>query len=375
MKWLRKMRPVIFALGLTLGIATLIGARSLTGGTGSDGSGRPGDAAPRSATGPVVLGTVDTDPPPVDYRLPPVLPSGTVVKVHVKDGDEVKAGQELYEFDSTMQQKDVKRAEATVEYAKTKVKEAEELVKQHTNSIKSAEIGVDAAKRKVEVTLRTHTYIDRKLEETYKANREPPDTWAELKKSSLDLIKASADYYAALGEQDVAKARLDQLNKADPTVKTKEAEAAVEQAKAELAKAQSAVEMCVVKAKSAGTVEQVTISAGTTMGVATRAPALWLIPNGPRVVRAEIEAEFAHRVGPDIVGKTVTITDHTDPKLTYSGTVRRVPNVYLLKRASAENFLGGDTRVLEAVIEVSDPAPANKPPLRIGQRVRVNLGQ
>jgi multidrug resistance efflux pump len=375
MKWLRKMRPVIFALGLTLGVATLIGARSLTGGSGTDGSGKPGDGAPRSATGPVVLGTVDTDPPPIEYRLPPVLPSGTVVKVHVKDGDEVKADAPLYEFDSTMQQKDVKRAETAVAYANTKVKEAEELVKQHAASIKAAEIGVKAADRKAELTLATHTYIDRKLEETYKANREPPNTWDDLKKSSLDLIKARADYYAALGEQDVAKARLDQLNKADPTVKTKEAEAAVEQAKAELAKAQSAVDMCVVKAKTAGTIEQVTISPGTTMGVATRAPALWLIPNGARVVRAEIEAEFAHRVGPDIVGKSVTIIDHTNPKLTYSGTVRRVPNVFLLKRASAENFLGGDTRVLEAVIEVTDPAPDKMPPLRVGQRVRVNLGQ
>ena len=93
------------------------------------------------------------------------------------------------------------------------------------------------------------------------------------------------------------------------------------------------------------------------------------------MVRAEVEAEFAHRVGPELVGKTVTITDHNDPKLTYSGVVDRVPDVLLLKRASAENFLGGDTRVIEVPIKVTDWAPSGKPPLRIGQRVRVNLGQ
>jgi hypothetical protein len=31
--------------------------------------------------------------------------------------------------------------------------------------------------------------------------------------------------------------------------------------------------------------------------------------------------------------------------------------------------------VLEVVITVTDPAPAGKPPLRVGQKVRVNFGQ
>ena len=75
------------------------------------------------------------------------------------------------------------------------------------------------------------------------------------------------------------------------------------------------------------------------------------------------------------MGKQVTVMDHSDAKLTYTGTVRDIGSTFLLKRASAENFLGGDTRVIEAVIDITDPAPAGKPPLRVGQRVRVNLGQ
>ena len=145
--------------------------------------------------------------------------------------------------------------------------------------------------------------------------------------------------------------------------------------RAQLAKAQAVVDLCVVRAKLPGTIEQVSIGHGSTIGVGTRAPALWLIPAGTRVVRAEVEADFAHRVGPDLQGKTVTISDHTDAKLTYTGVVRRIPPVFMLKRGNAENFPGSDTRVLEAVIDVSDPAPAGKPPLRVGQRVRVNLGQ
>lgn len=371
MTWLRKMRPVLVALGLALGIATLIGARSLTGG----GADAKATVAPPPRGGPVVLGLVDTDPPPVFYGLPPVLASGTVIEVQVKDGDEVKAGQPLYRFDDTIQRADVERAKAAVEYAKARVNEAKEGVKQHTNSLKRAENLVEAAGRKVDLTQSYYKLVEKTAETFYRTEKIPEADWPDRKKSDPNLYKANVDYDIAVREKTLAEEARDQLKTADPQVKVKEADAAVRQAEAEQTKAQSAVDLCVVKAKTDGTVEQITIGAGTTMGVGTRGQALWLIPNGPRVVRAEVEAEFAHRVGPELVGKTVTVSDHTDPKLTYSGTVRRIPPVFLLKRATSENFLGGDTRVIEAVIEVSDPAPTGKPPLRVGQRVRVNLGQ
>jgi hypothetical protein len=118
----------------------------------------------------------------------------------------------------------------------------------------------------------------------------------------------------------------------------------------------------------------VKISEGTTLGISSRDPALWLVPAGTRIVRGEIEAEFAHRVGDGLKGKEVTIADHTDPKLTYKGKVLRISDTFLPKRSS-DGLLGNDTRVLEVRIEVVDAAPAGIPPLRVGQRVRVNLGQ
>jgi multidrug resistance efflux pump len=375
MTWLRKARPVLVALGLALGIGTLIGARNLATGSNAEAGAKPGEGVPKANGGPVVLGLVDTDPQPTWYGLPPVLQSGTVVKVHVKEGDDVKVDQPLYEFDATIQKQDVKLAEAAVAYANTKVKEAEELAKQHAKNIEAAAKAVDAAKRKVGLMKQYYELVEQNLERGYRAEGKPPETWKELKKGSADLYKANVDYDTAVQEQTQAELRHEHLKTADPQVKVEEAKAAVKQAEAQLDKAKAAVDLCVVKARTAGTVEQVSISSGTTLGISTRAPALWLIPAGTRVVRAEVEADFAHRVGNDIVGKTVTIYDHTDPKLTYTGVVRRVPPVFLLKRANAENFLGGDTRVIEVAIEVTDPSPAGRPPLRVGQRVRVNLGQ
>ncbi len=372
---LRKMRPVLIVVGLLLLVGSIVGARNLTGSGGPEAKAKGGDPAPRATGGPIVLGLVDTDPPPVPYGLPPILQSGTVVKVFVKDGDEVKAGQELYAFDDTIPKAKLESAKAAVEYARTKVGEAAQLVEQHKAALKLADVGISAAKRKVEIAYRTLYFVDKELEKSYKALGHAKEMWPELKLSSLDLVKATADHNVAQSEQEVAEAKKKQLEATDPDVKKKEADAAVKQAEAVQKEAEAAVKLCVVWAKMPGVVEQVSIGAGSTMGVSTRAPALWLIPTGARVVRAEVEAEFAHRVSPALEGKTVTIYDHTDAKLTYSGIVKRVPPTFMLKRASTDSFLGGDTRVIEVLVEVPDHAPANKPPLRVGQRVRVNLGQ
>lgn len=185
MTWLRKMRPVLVALGLALGIATLIGAR--TGDAPSDAGAKVSEA-PKANGGPVVLGLVDTDPGPVWYGLPPVLASGTVSVVHVKEGDEVKAGQTLYEFDATIQKQDVKRAEAAVAYAQTKVAEANEYVKQHRATVKVAENDVAAAERNVALRKQVYEFVDTTLERNYKAEGKAPETWKELKKSSENLL-------------------------------------------------------------------------------------------------------------------------------------------------------------------------------------------
>ena len=69
------------------------------------------------------------------------------------------------------------------------------------------------------------------------------------------------------------------------------------------------------------------------------------------------------------------VFDNTDPRLTYKGKVRTIGGTFLPKRSAGDSLLNNETRVLEAVIEIADPAPANQPPLRVGQRVRVGLGQ
>lgn len=374
MSWQRKMRPVVLVAGLGLAIGSLVGARALTHGTEPPAKGEPAPA-PRAAGGTIVLGTVDSDPQPIDYRLPAVLQSGTVAEVFVKEGAAVRAGDKLYAFDDAVQRANVKKAKTAVDTARTKVKEAGEAKKQHANKIEVTKKGVEALERQASDALKYSELVKRLAEQSYKTNKFPVEEWPAKLNDDPDYLAAQSKYTAAYNALDVKKAELKALETADLHLPIEQAEAVVAQAEAEQALAQTMVDMCVVKAQVAGTVEHVSISPGATLGISTRTPALWLLPAGPRVVRGEVEAEFAHKFGPNLVNKTVTITDHSDPKLTYTGTVRRISDAFLLKRATAENFLGGDTRVIEAVIDVPDPAPAGKPPLRVGQRVRVNMGQ
>src|SRR6516225_7830409 len=102
MSWKRKVRVGSFALGVVLLVGMLVGAKLLSPGAGGGSDPAPKAAAPdKPTTGTVVLGYVDSDPGPSRYGLAPVLQSGQVTKVFVKEDDVVKEGVPLYEFDST----------------------------------------------------------------------------------------------------------------------------------------------------------------------------------------------------------------------------------------------------------------------------------
>jgi len=378
MNLLRRFRPALFVLAIVLLVGTMIGAGALTAGhgeaAGSPKTTTPSPAASTKAGGPITMGTVDSDPPPVAYGLPTVLQSGSIEKVFVKDGQEIKAaGEPLYVFDTSIQTRDLERAKSAVGVQRTKVEEAKEGAKQHAEKIKVLKQGVAAVERKETWQKDLYNLIKSNLEKNYKSEKIPEDEWPAKLNTNPDLYKANVEWAVAVSELGLKKAELAALEAADPQVLVRQAQAGVEQAQAEVDKAKTAIELCTVTAKTPGTIEQVRISPGATLGISTRDPALWLIPAGSRVVRAEVEADFAHRVSAELIGKEVTIHDHTDPKITYKGIVRRIGGTFLPKRS--ESLLQSDTRVLEAVVEVSDPAPPGKPPLRVGQRVRVNLGQ
>jgi hypothetical protein len=88
----------------------------------------------------------------------------------------------------------------------------------------------------------------------------------------------------------------------------------------------------------------------------------------PRIVRAEIEQEFAPKV---YVGQAARIRDYESEELgEWKGKVEGISDWYTHRRSMLlEPLQFNDVRTLEAVIELD---PGQKP-LKIGQRVRVTL--
>src|SRR5688572_15264467 len=115
MTWLRRARPVLIVVGGLLLVGSLLGARLFgTGGTGPDTPQTANPSAGKFGSGPVVIGFVDSDPPKIEYGLPPILQSGQVVEVAVKEGQHVKAGDILFRFDASVWEGKLKTAEKAV---------------------------------------------------------------------------------------------------------------------------------------------------------------------------------------------------------------------------------------------------------------------
>ncbi|MDB5309498.1 MAG: hypothetical protein JWO38_3700 [Gemmataceae bacterium] len=392
MTWLRKFRPPLFVLGGLLLIGSLLGGRLLTHGSGGGTEPAGKTTLPAHAPdtpGTIFLGFVDSDPPPVSHGLPPVLQSGEVEKVFVNTGDEVKVrtfvlwgrtvrvGDPLYKFNTTLQEDDLKQARQVVEVARVKVRQAKALEQQHKTKIALQKQKLAGAELRVNRTQEGYHVYYRNLRAAKEDQfgRDKKELIEQAMKDDPKLFELETAYLTAERERDVEKATLDALETTDIGAAVAEAEAEVKRYQTVADKADTAVELCTVRAKVAGTVERVNISPGDTLGISTRIPAVILVPAGPRVVRAEVEADFAHKVGPDKKGKEVTIYDNSDAKLTYTGVVRQIGTTFLPKRSTGDGFIQNETRVLEVVVDVPDPNPPGKPPLRVGQRVRVKFGQ
>jgi multidrug resistance efflux pump len=375
------MRSLLVAAGGVVLVGSLLGARLLGpgggGGTDSTGKAAPPAGGGKEAAATVVLGTADSDPEPARHGLPPVLQSGEVVEVFVKQGDEVKAGAKLYRFDTTMLEQEVEAARLALARAGATAATARGAADQHAKKVDLQKQVVAGYEAQVKLALEAWRLGEHNLNEGLKAQGIPPEKWEERRKNDVKLYELYADHEAQRVKTAIEKATLADLEAAKGNQVDKliaEADAEVRRYEGMVRKAEAAVRLCTVTAKVDGTVERVSVTPGDVLGISSRTPAVILIPAGPRVVRARVEAEFAHKIGSNQKGRVVTIHDFTDPRVTYQGRVRDIGGSFLPRRSNEGALIQNDTRALEVVIEVIDPAPAGRPPIRVGQEVRVNFG-
>jgi multidrug efflux pump subunit AcrA (membrane-fusion protein) len=374
----KKFQIIPWVLGVVLIVVSVAGSNSFL--DSKDKKTAP-PAGPPLQGGVIVLGTVDSDPQPVRVGPPGIGMQVSTVKVFVNDGDEVQVGDPLVQFDDGIFQAKLKQAQADLAAAEEIKAKAEAQKQIHEITLDRQQKAIDQAKEELKTAENAYRISLDKFEAILAAERNLttglPIPEAEKQKrrdENVDLIQLEGLVTAVKAKLADESKKLDslRLNPVDQDVKSAEAQIAGSEAK--ILEAQTYIDDCLVKARRTGIVEHVFAAPGMTYGPSTRDPLLWLIPTGKRVVRAEVEAEFAYKVA-DKVGRRVTVFDHSNFSLTYDGVVARVGTAFLPKRTIEDTIVVNPKRVLECLIEVTDPNPPGKPPLRVGQPVRVIFGE
>jgi multidrug resistance efflux pump len=308
-------------------------------------------SAPRGGAKAVCFGYVDIDQGVT--ALYPTLP-GRVVEVRVKEGAAVEAGALLFRVDDALPQMRVREAKIALAAAEAQLAQARTLPAQHQKKIEGTEAQIAASRQDVEAARAQRDKAHRFLEKNLTSREEDRAAEAVFRKAEA----------AVEGHEAVLAA----LKVIDPQVGVTLAEQAVAAKKVDVEKAELAVKECTVTAPSKGTVLRLSVSQGDVLGPTPRQPALLFCADAPRIVRAEVEQEFADHVA---VGHAASIQDDATSTGSWTGKVVRVSDWYAHRRSMLlEPMQYNDVRTLECIIEL----PPGQAPLRIGQRVRVMLG-
>jgi len=374
-----KALPWLFALALLafsfVAANRLLHTQDTNNGAGGDAPKKdPKPASP--AQGLTVLGNVDATLgiARVDAPALPALSGATITEVYVREGQEVKIGDPLFQIDDSVYRSKLDQAEAAVLGAKQEAVKAQWQKDDLPALINLQKLAVATAET-------THKYAkegDDRGRQAFEiglaANKMLTDADKDqARRFKLELLEAEFKVEQAKAAWEKEKIDLKRLEAKPVEADVQLAAAKLKGLTAAVAEAKAIIELAKVKARVAGVVEQLSAQPGRSFGPATRDPVLYIVPTGARIVRAVVEAEFAHKIT-DKVGKKVTIYGANNFSQTYEGKVTRISTTYLPKRGSSDVLAVNPSKVLEWEIEVLDPTPAGKPPLNVGQEVRVVFG-
>jgi multidrug resistance efflux pump len=356
MSILTRSNRLFWFFGLILLVGTAAGAGwVLNNGEDEDeGAAKSSVTPPFGGDGIVCNGHVDIEGGVVIIHP---LQGGEVIWV-ATEGESFKKDDVLIRVDDSLAQKKKAEAEIAVLVAEKDIAKANEAlnildqkIKQQEAAIKAASILKDLEKEKLDKIQEfikkggvnpQEEVVQKKIMEAKMANME-----AELSKKTelektIDILNI-----------DIERAELDKKHKQN----------LVDQAAL-------ALDLYVRKAPSDGIVLRVNVSAGETVGPEAKIPALQFCPKTPRIIRAEVQQEFAAGLK---VGQDAIIEDDTTAGYQWKGKVLRISDWYTHKRSMVlEPLQFNDVRTLECIIQV---IPPEGQPLRIGQRMRVKIHQ
>ena len=311
-------------------------------------------ALPRSAGGDVISGAGIVEPFTASSgtaTVPVGTPvAGVVAEVAVKEpGQVVKAGDLLFRLDDRAKKAELAVKEAALTMAKTQYEQLKQTPRPETLPPLEAKVKAD------ETTLAAATDAYQRAARA--------GLGGGVSAGDLAQLRETMEHAKAILEQD--KATLDLAKKGpwkpDLDVKeaaVKQAEAAVEQVKADL-------EQLRVVAPISGTVLQVNVRVGQSVGVAPGTALVMMGDLHEWHVRVSIDENEISRFeeGTEAYALTRGLPQHR-LKLRF---VRTEPYVVPKKSLTGDNAERVDTRVMEAIYAIEGDAP----PVHLGQQLDV----
>jgi HlyD family secretion protein len=232
------------------------------------------------------------------------------------------------------------------------------LPEQHQAQIARTKATAEAAKRRVEAA--RHSVAGRqRTQQIRNIGRDRPDpvTGEEVAEAQIKIYELEALWRAEMEQ-------LNDLEHQDPSAKILRAKAELAAAEARLDQARQTLDDCTLRAPDLGVVLRVLVSPGDLVHNGQQS-AIEFCPDLPRIIRAEVDQEFAERLQ---VGQAAGIEDDVNPARTWTGTVQRLSSWYTQRRSANDDPTKlKDVRTLECIVALEP----DQPPVKIGQRVRV----
>lgn len=239
---------------------------------------------------------------------------GVISAVDARQGDQVKAGQVLAQLDPRAARIELAGARAQVGQARAQLAQSQ--------------LKLNAAKQRAP-----------RVAEAAKAGAASGDA-ADEARDEVAMLQAQADG----------------------------AEAALDAAQQHAAAAQLDVDARTLHSPVAGRIVQRDVQIGQAVSAQSGSPLFMILPDRPRIVRAELDADDADKIKP---GMRAQVVRDTGEGPDYKAKVLRVGDVLGASTLTDDPLARATSREVECVLQLESSGSA--PPLRIGQRVLVRF--
>lgn len=222
--------------------------------------------------------------------------SGNVLKVHVKNNDEVRPGQPLFDIDPTQYQIALQRSRSDYESVRL--------------SVNASTVAVDAARATLRAAVASRVFAQQdatRLEQIYK---EDPGALSVRRVQNAQASRATAESQEKKAEADLQRAQETAGERGEKNAQLLSARAAIEKAELDLKRTQ-------VVAPAGGTVTDLRTDAGQFMGVGS--PAMTLIAIHDLWISADMTENNLGNIKP---GDPVAIVLDVMPGEVLKGRVR-----------------------------------------------------